>query len=269
MGRLQDRTAIVTGAGRGIGRATALRFAEEGAKVCVVDLDAEVANDAAEEIKKNGGSAIAVSANLMDFDAAKGAVEATINEWGGLDIVVNNAGTTKDKTFHNMGPDLFDFGVKVNLYTAYNMAYAAVAHMRDVAKKELAEQGSVSHHRKITFTSSSVAITGNPGQANYVAAKAGLIGMTKTLARELGPFKINVNAVAPGFVETRLTAPKQEGEELGIPEANRNMALMMIAIGRAGVPEDIANAHLFLCSSEADFISGVTIPVTGGQFGAM
>lgn len=269
MGRLQDRIAIVTGAGRGIGRATALRFAEEGASVCIVDLDAEVANDAAEEIKKNGGQAIAVSANLMDFDAAKAAVDATIKEWGKLDIVVNNAGTTKDKTFHNMGPDIFDFGVKVNLYTAYNISHAAIAHMRETAKAELKDNGAVSYHRKITFTSSSVALTGNPGQANYVAAKAGLIGMTKTLARELGPFKVNVNAVAPGFVETRLTQAKQEGEELGIPEANRNMALMMISLGRAGVPEDIANAHLFLCSSEADFISGVTIPVTGGQFGAM
>jgi 3-oxoacyl-[acyl-carrier protein] reductase len=269
VGRLQDRVAIITGAGRGIGRATALKLAEEGAKIAVVDLDAEVAAESAEEVIKNGGQAISFSADLMDFDAAKKAVDATVEEYGKLDIVVNNAGTTKDKTFHNMGPDIFDFGVKVNLYTAYNVSYAAVPYMRDAAKKEKADGGLAAYHRKIIFTSSVAAITGNPGQANYVAAKSGLIGMTKTLARELGPFQINVNAVAPGFVETRLTQAKQEGSDLGIPEQMRQMALMLIAIGRYGVPEDIANVHAFLASPDSDYISGVTIPVTGGQLGGM
>jgi 3-oxoacyl-[acyl-carrier protein] reductase len=140
-------------------------------------------------------------------------------------------------------------------------------YMREVAKKELAEKGEVSYYRKITMTSSSVGISGNPGQANYTAAKGAIISLTKTLARELGPFRINVNAIAPGFIETRLTAPKQEGSELGIPEPLRNMAVGLIAVGRAGRPEDVANAHLFLCSSEADFVSGVVLPVTGAQLG--
>lgn len=268
MGRLQDRVAIVTGSGRGIGRATALRFAEEGAKVVVNDVDPEVAQDAAEEVKKNGGEAISVAANLMEYAEAQKLVQAAVDEWGKLDIIINNAGTTKDKTFHNMGPDVFDFGVRVNLYTAYNVTNAAMPFMREVAKNEKAQNGVAAYNRKIVFTSSSAALTGNAGQANYSAAKGALISLTKTLARELGPFQINVNAIAPGFVETRLTAPKQEGEELGIPDATRNMALMLIAIGRYGRPEDIANAHLFLASSESDFISGVTLPVTGGQLGA-
>lgn len=269
MGRLSDRVAIVTGSGRGIGRATALRFAEEGAKVVINDLDPEVAQDAAEEIKKNGGEAISVAANIMELSEAQRVVQAAVDEFGKLDILINNAGTTKDKTFHNMGPDIFEFGVKVNLFTAYNMAYASMPFMREVAKNEKAANGAVAYHRKIVFTSSVAAITGNPGQANYVAAKGGLIALTKTLARELGPFQINVNAIAPGFVETRLTQAKTEGEELGIPDQMRQMALMMIAIGRYGRPEDIANVHLFLASSDSDFVSGVTIPVTGGQMGGM
>jgi len=269
VGRLDDRVAIVTGAGRGIGRATALRLAEEGAAVAINDLDAEPAQEVAEEVKKNGGRAISIAANIMEMDEAKKVVDATVAEFGKLDILINNAGTTKDKTFHNMGPEIFEFGVKVNLFTAYNMAYSAMPHMREVAKKEKNEQGQPAYNRKIVFTSSVAAIQGNPGQANYTAAKGGLIAMTRTLARELGPFWINVNAVAPGFIETRLTQAKQEGQDLGIPEQMRTMALMMIAMGRYGTPEDIANVHLFLSSPDSDYVSGITIPVAGGQLGTM
>ena len=267
MGRLDDRVAIITGSGRGIGRATALRFAEEGASVVVNDLDPDPAEETAEEIRKNGGRAVVAVENTVEFDGAQRMVEAAVKEFGRVDILVNNAGITRDKTFHNMTPDIWDTAIKVNLYTAYHATLAVMPYMREVAKKELAEKGEVSYHRKITFTSSSVGITGNPGQANYTAAKGALISLTKTLARELGPFRINVNAVAPGFVETRLTAAKQEGSDLGIPEPLRNMAISLIAIGRAGRPEDLANAHLFLCSGEADFVSGVVLPVTGAQLG--
>lgn len=269
MGRLDDRVAIVTGAGRGIGKATALRFADEGAAVVINDLDAEVAQDAADEVIKNGGRAISVAGNIMEMTEAQRVVQACIDEFGKIDILINNAGTTKDKTFHNMGPEIFDFGVKVNLYTAYNMAYSAMPFMRETAKKEKSELGAPAYNRKIVFTSSVAAIMGNPGQANYTAAKGGLIAFTKTLARELGAFSINVNAVAPGFVETRLTQAKKEGEEMGIPEQMRSMSLMLISLGRFGRPEDIANVHLFLASTDSDFVSGVTIPVTGGQLGGM
>ncbi|MBI4729304.1 MAG: glucose 1-dehydrogenase [Acidobacteria bacterium] len=268
MGRLDDRVAVVTGAGRGIGRATALRFAEEGATVVVNDIDPDPAADVVEEIKKNGGRAVVAAADITEFAGAKGVIESAVSAFGRLDILVNNAGITRDKTFHNMTPEIWDAGIKINLYTAYNMTHAAMPFLREVAKKEIAERGEPAYHRKITFTSSVVGITGNPGQANYTAAKGAIISLTKTLARELGAFRINVNAVAPGFVETRLTAAKKEGTDLGIPDALRNMALMTIALGRPGRPEDIANAHLFLCSSEADYISGVVIPVTGAQLGS-
>jgi 3-oxoacyl-[acyl-carrier protein] reductase len=267
VGRLDDRVAIVTGSGRGIGRATALRFAEEGAAVVVNDIDADPAEETVELIRKNGGRAVAAVENTVEAEGAVRMADAAVKEFGKLDILVNNAGITRDKTFHNMTPDIWDAAIKVNLYTAYHSALAAMPHMREVAKKELSEKGEVSYHRKITFTSSSVAISGNPGQANYTAAKGALISLTKTLARELGPFRINVNAVAPGFIETRLTAAKEEGSDLGIPEPLRNMAIGLIAVGRAGRPEDIANAHLFLCSSDADFVSGVVLPVTGAQLG--
>ena len=267
MGRLDDRVAIITGSGRGIGRATALRFAEEGAAVVINDIDPEPAEEAAEEIRKNGGRAAVAVANTVELDEARKMVDVAIKEFGKLDILVNNAGITRDKTFHNMTPEIWDSVIKVNLYTAFNSVQAAMPYMREVAKKELAERGEVSYHRKITMTSSSVGISGNPGQANYTAAKGAIISLTKTLARELGPFRINVNAIAPGFIETRLTAPKEEGSDLGIPEPLRNMAMTLIAIGRAGRPEDIANAHLFLCSPDADFVSGVILPVTGAQLG--
>jgi 3-oxoacyl-[acyl-carrier protein] reductase len=268
--RLEGKVAIVTGAGRGIGRATAQKLASEGAVVVVNDVDSEPAHETVDLIKAAGGTATASLANTVDFAAAKEMVEATVKEHGKLDIVVNNAGITRDKTFHNLDDELFDFVLDVNLKTAFHTTLAAMPYMREVAKKELQEKGEVSYHRKLTFTSSVAALTGNPGQYNYTAAKGAIIATTKTLARELGAFRINVNAVAPGFVDTRLTQAKESGDgDFGIPDAMRGLAISMIAVGRAGKPEDIANVHAFLVSPDSDFISGVTIPVTGGQFGGM
>ena len=269
MGRLDDRVAIVTGAGRGIGRATALRLAREGAAVAVNDIDAGPAQETVDLVRSQGGRALPHSANTVHLAEAEALVGETVAEFGQLDIVVNNAGTTRDKMFHGLEDELFDFVLDTNLRTAYHTTLAAMPYLRDVAKQEIAEQGRPAYHRKVVFTSSVAALMGNPGQFNYTAAKGALIAVTKTLARELGPFGVNVNAVAPGFIETRLTAAKKEGETFGIPDQMRDMARAIISLGRLGEPEDIANVTAFLVSSDSDFVSGVTIPVTGGQLGGM
>ena len=268
MSRLEDKVAVITGAGRGIGRATAVRFAQEGASVVVNDVDPDPAEETAAAAKEAGAQVLVSTDNTVDLDQARQMMSKAAEAFGSVDILVNNAGITRDKTFHNLDDDIWDFVLDVNLKTAYHSTLAAMPYMRDAAKKEMAEQGQPAYHRKVTFTTSVAALVGNAGQANYTAAKGAIIALTKTLARELGPFRINVNAVAPGFIETRLTAAKQEGGDIGIPEQVRAMALMLIALGKYGEPEDVANAHLFLASPEADFISGVVLPVAGGQLGA-
>jgi 3-oxoacyl-[acyl-carrier protein] reductase len=268
MGRLDGKVAVITGAGRGIGRATAVRFAQEGAAVVVNDVDPDPAEETAAAIKEAGGEVLVSIDNTVELDQARQMMTKAAEAFGKIDILVNNAGITRDKTFHNLDDELWDFVLDVNLKTAFHSTLAAMPYMREVAKKEMSESGQPAYHRKINLTTSVAALVGNAGQANYTAAKGGIIALTKTLARELGPFKVNVNAVAPGFIETRLTAAKQEGEDVGIPEQVRAMALMLIALGRYGEPEDVANAHLFLASEEANFVSGVVLPVAGGQLGA-
>ncbi len=171
--------------------------------------------------------------------------------------------------FHQQSDDDLDVALDANLRTAWQTTQAALSVMRPAAKAEIAATGHVDHQRKIVFTSSVAALTGNPGQANYTVAKGGLIALVKTLALELGPVGINVNAVAPGFIETRLTAEKSEGSPLGIPAEIRTSLREMIPLGRFGQPDDVANVTAFLVSPDSDYVSGVTLPVTGGQFGGM
>jgi 3-oxoacyl-[acyl-carrier protein] reductase len=267
VGRLEGKVAVVTGAGRGIGRATALRFAQEGAAVLVNDVDLDPAEETAQLIKEAGGQAAVSTDDTVQLDEARQMMERATAQFGKIDIVVNNAGITRDRTFHNMDDETWNFVLDINLKTAFHTSLAAMPYLRDPAKKEKKEQGQPAYHRKITFTTSTAFLTGNAGQANYTAAKGAIVGLTRTLARELGAFHINVNAVAPGFIETRLTKAKEEGEELGIPEQIRQMALMMIGLGSYGQPEDVAAAHLFLASSEADYISGCVLPVAGALLG--
>ena len=268
VGRLDGKVAVVTGAGRGIGRATAELFAGEGAAVVVNDVDPDPANEAAQAIKEAGGQAMVSTDDTVELAEAGRMMEAAAGQLGKIDIVVNNAGITRDRTFHKLDDETWDFVLNVNLRTAFHTTRAAMPYLREAAKKEKAAQGRPAYHRKITFTTSTAFLQGNAGQANYTAAKGAIISLTRTLARELGSFHINVNAVAPGFIETRLTAAKQEGEDLGVPEQNRQMAVLLIALGYYGQPEDVAKAHLFLASEEADYISGVVLPVSGGMLGA-
>lgn len=266
MGRLDDRVAIITGAGRGIGAATARLFAAEGASVVVNDVDKDPAQDVVEEIVKSGARASLNIDNTVSPDAAQNLINQTLEEFDRIDILVNNAGITRDKTFHNMDDEMWDFVLDVNLRTAFNNTRAAAKWMREQAKKELESQGAPVYHRKVTFTTSTAALQGNAGQANYTAAKMGLVGLTRTLCVELGRFWVNVNAVAPGFIETRLTVAKEQSEDpsLGIPEGIRNMAVMMIPMGYPGQPEDVAKAHLFLASQDSDYVSGQVLVVGGG-----
>ncbi len=267
LGLLEGKVVVITGAGRGIGRATALRFAQEGAAVVINDVDPDPGEETAQLVKEAGGQAAVSTDNTVNLDEARQMMERAAGQFGKIDIVVNNAGITRDKTFHNMDDDIWNFVLDVNLKTAFHTSLAAMPYLREPAKKERQERGQPAYHRKITFTTSTAFLTGNAGQANYTAAKGAIVGLTRTLARELGPFQINVNAVAPGFIETRLTQAKQEGEDLGIPEQIRQMALMMIGLGYYGQPEDVARAHLFLASAEADYISGAVLPVAGALLG--
>ena len=265
--RLDGRVAVVTGAGRGIGRATALRLAAEGALVVLGDLDAEPLGAVAAELPS--GSAALHVGDIADAEQADALIQTALGEFGPVDILVNNAGTTRDRMFHRQAVEDLDLALDANLRTAWNATQAALAVMRPAAKAELEASGVVDHQRKIVFTSSVAALTGNPGQANYTAAKGALIALTRTLAQELGPFGINVNAVAPGFIETRLTAEKSGDASVGIPHDIREGIRGMISLGRFGQPDDVAAATAFLVSPDSDYISGVTLPVTGGQFGGM
>lgn len=265
--RLADRVAVITGAGRGIGRATALRLAAEGASVVLGDLDPEPLAAVAEELSAH--SCATVVGDTADPEAADALVRAATDTFGGLDILVNNAGTTRDRMFHTIPAGDLDAVLDANFRTAWNATQAALSIMRPAAKAELAASGAVDHQRTIVFTSSVAALTGNPGQAGYTAAKGALIALVRTLAQELGPLGITVNAIAPGFIETRLTAEKSPGGQLGIPPDIRESIRGMIALGRFGRPEEVAAATAFLVSPDADYVSGVTLPVTGGQYGGM
>jgi 3-oxoacyl-[acyl-carrier protein] reductase len=274
MGLLDGKSAIVTGSARGIGRATAELFASEGAKVLINDLDADVAEQTAAEIDTE----TAVHAgDLTEEGAADKLVEAAVDAFGSVDIVVNNAGYTWDGVIHRMEDKQFQAMLDIHTVVPFRVTRALAPHWREAAKAEAAEGKEV--FRKLINITSISGTMGNSGQANYSAAKAGVVGLTKTVAKEWGQFKINVNAIAFGFVETRLTASKEEGQkmtapggeevDLGIPEQMRAMASAIIPLGRPAQPEEAARPVLFLASGLSDYVHGQVINVTGGQFGGM
>jgi 3-oxoacyl-[acyl-carrier protein] reductase len=266
MALLEDRVAVITGAGRGIGRACALTFVREGARVVINDVDEAPANearDACDQLSK--GASIVHLGSVAERVQTDALMQLAVDTYGKLDILVNNAGITRDRMAHLMPDEWWDLVIDVNLKGTFNCIRSAAPFIRDVAKRELEEQGRPRYHRKIVNFYSTAAIRGNPGQVNYTAAKMGNVGITRTIAQEWGRYWINVNAVAPGFTNTRLTAPKQKGDELGVPEEQRQAMLQKIPLGRFGEPEDIANAVLFFSSPLSDFITGQSINVSGGM----
>jgi 3-oxoacyl-[acyl-carrier protein] reductase len=273
VGVLDGKAAIVTGSARGIGRATAELLAEHGARVLINDLDADVAEQASSEIT---GETAVFGGDLTKTGVPDQLIQKAVDEFGQLDIVVNNAGYTRDGVAHKMTDEQFQAMLDIHTVVPFRICRAAAPYMREPAKQEREEGREV--FRKIVNVSSVSGMHGNAGQVNYSAGKLGVVGLTKTLAKEWGQFKINVNAVAFGFVETRLTAAKESGNtmtkdgeeiQLGIPEQMRQMASMLIPLGRPASPEEAAGPIFFLCSPWADYVHGQVLNVTGGQFGGM
>jgi 3-oxoacyl-[acyl-carrier protein] reductase len=270
---LDGKVAIVTGSARGIGRATAELLASQGAKVLINDLDGDVAEQTASEIQ---GDTLVYAGDLTKPGVPDELVGKVIDEWGQVDILVNNAGYTLDAPIHKMSDEWFQKMLDIHSIVPFRMCRAVAPHMREPAKKEKEEGREV--FRKIVNVSSISGTMGNAGQANYSSGKSAVVGLTKTLAKEWGQFKINVNAVAFGYIETRLTASKDEantmeigGEkvQLGIPDQLRGMAAMLIPLGRPGTPEEAAGGVFFLCSPWANFVTGQVLNITGGQFTGM
>ncbi|MDR0828952.1 MAG: 3-oxoacyl-ACP reductase FabG [Prevotellaceae bacterium] len=245
MKKLENKIAVITGGADGIGKATALRFAQEGAIVVVFDMNVEKGEETVAEIVKNGGKATFLKVNTANFDEVQNATNQVVAQFGRYDILINNAGITRDATLKKMTPELWQQVIDVNLTGVFNCAKCAAEVMT--------ENG----WGRIVNASSVVALYGNFGQANYVATKAGLIGLTKTLARELGKKGVTVNAVAPGFILTDMVRKMP-------PEVLKSME-EKVPLKRLGAPEEIAAVYAFLASDDAAYINGAVISVDGGM----
>lgn len=243
---LTGKCAVVTGASRGIGRAIALQLASEGAKVVVNYSGSEQkAQEVVEEIKANGGEAIAVQANVADADSVQNLMKSALDTYGSIDILVNNAGITRDNLLMRMKDDEWDDVINTNLKGVF------------LCTKAVTRQMMKQRAGRIINISSIVGVAGNAGQANYVAAKAGVIGLTKTTAQELASRNILVNAIAPGFITTEMTE--------GLPEDLKEGMLKQIPLAKLGHPEDIAKAVVFFASDSANYITGQTLQIDGGM----
>jgi len=241
--RLKDKVALITGGANGIGLATTERFAKEGAKIILWDVS-DKGNDVVERLKKEGHEAIFQKVSVTDEDEVQNAVAEAHAHFGRIDILINNAGITKDRTLLKMSKQEWDDVIGVNLTGVFNCTQAVAPIMKE------------QNYGRIVSASSNVAIRGNYGQTNYVATKSAIIGMTKVWAMELGRFGITANCIAPGFITTAMT-------DL-MPEEIRKQTLPSIPLGKWGVPEDIANGYLYLASDEASFVSGICLTIDGG-----
>jgi 3-oxoacyl-[acyl-carrier protein] reductase len=273
MGLLDGKIAILTGSGRGIGAAAAKLFAEHGATVVVSDLDPAPAEETAAAIQNAGGKAIVVAGDITDPAFPKQLISTTLDSFGGFDIIVNNAGYTWDGVIQNMTDKQWYAMLDVHTTAPFRILREASAFIRDAAKKEQAAHGRA-NPRKVVNVSSVSGVYGNAGQVNYSTAKAGITGLTKTMAKEWGRYNVQVNCVCYGFIDTRLTAAKEsaekvvrDGEEiaLGVPDQMRQMAPMLIPLGRPGTPEEAAGPMLFLASPLSNYVSGHVLEITGGR----
>lgn len=249
-GKFENRVAFITGGSRGIGKSIAETFAEEGSKIAIIDINEEALQEVQSEFKEKGINILAIQANVVKADEVEAAMEQVVKEFGSLDILVNNAGIIRDNLIFKMTDSDWDQVIDVHLKGAFNTTRAAQKYM--VQQK---------YGRIINISSTSA--LGNPGQANYSTVKAGLQGLTKTLARELGKFGITTNAVAPGFIETDMT--KATAERMGVPfEEFLKAGASRIPVGRTGKPYDIANAVAFFADEKSSFVNGQVIYVAGG-----
>ena len=271
-GLLQKKTAIITGAGRGIGRAAAELFARHGANVVLSDIDPVPAEEAVGAILAAGGKAASVPGDVTDPAFGDLIVNAAIEKFRGLDIIVNNAGYTWDAVIHKMTDEQWEAILAVHLTAPFRIIRAASTFLRETAKREKQEHGAA-RARKIINISSTSGTRGNAGQSNFSSGKEGVIGLTKTLAKEWGQFNIQVNAVAFGRIDTRLTQAKEKGETIqrgeaeiaiGIPAERLDRTTPMIPMGRAGTPREGAGAILFFASPLSDYVSGQVLEVAGG-----
>lgn len=272
MGKLEGKVAIVSGSGRGIGQAIALKLAAEGARAVVNDLDEAPALATVQRIRDAGGEAIAVTGDVTTADFGERFVGAALDAFGGLDIVVNNAGYVWDNVVQKMTDEQWYAMLDVHATAPFRILRAAAAPIREMAKKEAAEGRRV--QRKVVNISSIAGIHGNAGQVGYSAAKAAVVGVTKALAKEWGRYNVNVNAVAFGYIQTRMTQPlgsadavaRIGGRDVTMGVQPETIAFMnrMIPLGRGGTPEEAAGAVYLFCIPESDYISGEVVLVAGG-----
>lgn len=272
-GLFENQVVIITGAGRGIGAAAARMFAAEGAAVVVSDRDADAIDDTLFAIADTGASAIGYQGDVTDPGFPQALMDSAFSQLGAIHILVNNAGYTWDGMLHKMSDKQWDAMLAVHNTAPFRLVRAAAPYMRDAAKQEEAELGRPAN-RCIINVSSTSGLHGNIGQLNYATAKMGLVGFTKTIAKEWGAFNIRCNAVAFGYIETRLTQAKESGESisvdgeeipLGVPGHMHDMVRMMIPMGRTGTVEEAAGGILLLASPWASYINGHTLEVTGGM----
>lgn len=272
MGRLEGRVALITGSGRGIGRATALKLASEGASIVVNDLDDASTNEVIATIEAGGGRVIGCIGSITEDGFGERFVNAALDSFGGLDIIVNNAGYTRDGLIQRQSDDQFQAMLDVHVTAPFRILRAAAEPIREMSRKEAAEGRE--NIRKVVNVSSISGTNGNPGQVNYSAAKSALIGITKTLAKEWGRYKVCVNCVAFGLIGTRLTQPPEGAEtrfeingrpvQAGIPADALERMRAAIPLGREGTPDEAAGSIYLMCAPESDYVSGQVLLVSGG-----